>query len=130
MGCAAGEAVRISEVDSSAGTGREWWQGRDHLLRELVHPAAAPAQCPACPLSRRQSRLAVSISQAIRPARFPVPVRGGSAMKLSSLNASDTMLVPLVKPNPDSRAPMSVPVKIVVVYHSGYGHTVKIAEAV
>src|ERR1700686_2311371 len=25
---------------------------------------------------------------------------------------------------------MSVPVKIVVVYHSGYGHTVKIAEAV
>jgi hypothetical protein len=26
--------------------------------------------------------------------------------------------------------PMSVPVKIVVVYHSGYGHTVKIAEAV
>jgi NAD(P)H dehydrogenase (quinone) len=51
-------------------------------------------------------------------------------MKLSSLNASDTTLVPLVKPNPDSRAPMSVPVKIVVVYHSGYGHTVKIAEAV
>jgi len=26
--------------------------------------------------------------------------------------------------------PISVPVKIVVVYHSGYGHTVKIAEAV
>ena len=25
---------------------------------------------------------------------------------------------------------MSVPVKIVVVYHSGYGHTVKLAEAV
>ncbi len=25
---------------------------------------------------------------------------------------------------------MSVPVKIVVVYHSGYGHTLKIAEAV
>jgi NAD(P)H dehydrogenase (quinone) len=25
---------------------------------------------------------------------------------------------------------MSVPIKIVVVYHSGYGHTVKIAEAV
>src|SRR3981081_2353446 len=25
---------------------------------------------------------------------------------------------------------MSVPVKVVVVYHSGYGHTVKIAEAV
>jgi len=26
--------------------------------------------------------------------------------------------------------PMSVPVKVVVVYHSGYGHTQKIAEAV
>jgi NAD(P)H dehydrogenase (quinone) len=26
--------------------------------------------------------------------------------------------------------PMSVPVKVVVVYHSGYGHTVKVAEAV
>jgi len=51
-------------------------------------------------------------------------------MKLSSLNASDTTLVPLVKSNPDSRAAMSVPVKIVVVYHSGYGHTVKLAEAV
>ena len=25
---------------------------------------------------------------------------------------------------------MSVPIKVVVVYHSGYGHTVKIAEAV
>ena len=25
---------------------------------------------------------------------------------------------------------MSVPVKIIIVYHSGYGHTVKIAEAV
>src|SRR6201991_1098358 len=30
----------------------------------------------------------------------------------------------------DQEDPMSVPVKIVVVYHSGYGHTVKIAEAV
>ena len=36
----------------------------------------------------------------------------------------------LSRPAPDSRAPMSVPVKIVVVYHSGYGHTVRIAEAV
>src|SRR5271154_3884986 len=26
--------------------------------------------------------------------------------------------------------PMSIPVKIAVVYHSGYGHTVKVAEAV
>jgi NAD(P)H dehydrogenase (quinone) len=30
----------------------------------------------------------------------------------------------------DQEDPVSVPVKIVVVYHSGYGHTVKIAEAV
>jgi len=35
-----------------------------------------------------------------------------------------------VRPANESRSPMSVPVKIVVVYHSGYGHTVKIAEAV
>ena len=39
----AGEAVRISEVDPPAGAGRERRGGRDHLLRELVHPAAAPA---------------------------------------------------------------------------------------
>lgn len=32
--------------------------------------------------------------------------------------------------NGEIEDPMSVPVKIVVVYHSGYGHTVKIAEAV
>src|ERR1700738_4483928 len=108
MGRAAGQAVRISEVDPSADARRQRRQGRDHLCRELVHPAAAPAQCPACPLSRRQSRLAGSISQISRPARLPVPVRGGSAMKLDH----------------------SVPVKIVVVYHSGYGHTVKIAEAI
>ena len=30
----------------------------------------------------------------------------------------------------DQENPISVPVKIVIVYHSGYGHTVKIAEAV
>ena len=42
-GAPRGEAVRISEVDPPAGTGRERRQGRDHLLRELVRPAAAPA---------------------------------------------------------------------------------------
>jgi pimeloyl-ACP methyl ester carboxylesterase len=42
-GGAAGEAVRISEVDPPADTGRERGQGRDHLLHELVHPATAPA---------------------------------------------------------------------------------------
>src|SRR6201987_4748693 len=36
----------------------------------------------------------------------------------------------LSDPPPIQERPMSVPVKIVVVYHSGYGHTVKIAEAV
>src|SRR5258708_21098284 len=82
MGRAAGEAVRLSEVDPPAGAGRERRQGRDHLLRELVHPAAAPAERPAYPLSRRQPRLAIPISQAVHPARFPVPVRRGSAMKL------------------------------------------------
>src|SRR6202045_3071806 len=49
----AGEAVRISEVDPPAGAGRERRQGRDHLLRELVHPAAAPPECTADPLSGR-----------------------------------------------------------------------------
>src|ERR1700720_3354195 len=81
MGCTAGEAVRIPEVDPPAGASRERRQGRDHLLRELVHPAAAPAERPAHPLSRRQSRLAVPISRAFRPARFLVPVRTGSAIK-------------------------------------------------
>src|SRR5258706_10270984 len=82
MGLTATEAVRISEVDPPAGAGRQWRQGCDHLLRELVHPAAALAQRPAYPLSRRQSRLAVSISKAVRPARILVLVRRGIAMKL------------------------------------------------
>jgi NAD(P)H dehydrogenase (quinone) len=41
----------------------------------------------------------------------------------------DAAVVPVVRPDPESRGPISA-VKIVVVYHSGYGHTVKIAEAV
>src|ERR1700732_4270355 len=37
----------------------------------------------------------------------------------------------VVRPDPNQEdVRMSVPVKIVVVYHSGYGHTVRIAEAV
>jgi hypothetical protein len=34
---AAGEAVRISQLDPPADAGRERRQGRDHLLHELVH---------------------------------------------------------------------------------------------
>src|SRR6266403_1163374 len=72
MGRTAGEAVRISEVDPPAGAGRERRQGRDHLPRELVHPAAAPAQRAAHPLSGFQSRVAIPVSRVVRRRRDAV----------------------------------------------------------
>jgi pimeloyl-ACP methyl ester carboxylesterase len=54
--------VRLPQVDQPANADRERRQGRDHLLRELVHPAAATAERPTHPLSRRKSRLAVPVS--------------------------------------------------------------------
>src|SRR5260370_17945273 len=73
MGRTAGEAVRISEVDPPAGAGRERRQGRGHLLRELVHPAAEHPQRPADPLPRLQPRLAIPVPTDVRPSRLDVP---------------------------------------------------------
>src|SRR5260370_893735 len=56
MGCAAGEAIRVSEGDRQAGLGPERWQGRDRLPRELVYPAARTAQCAADSLSGLRTR--------------------------------------------------------------------------
>src|SRR5437588_3669468 len=75
MGRAAAEAVRISEVDPPADTGRERRQGRHRLPGELVHPAAAPSGRAADPLSRRQPRVAVPVSRAVRRPRIDVPGR-------------------------------------------------------
>ena len=44
-------------------------KGRDHLPRELVHPAAGTAKRAADPLSGLRARFAISVSQAVRLAR-------------------------------------------------------------
>src|SRR5712672_3258617 len=79
MGHSVQRVVRLSQGDQPADAGGERRQRRDRLLGELVHPAAAPAERPAHPLSRRQSRLAVPVSRTLRPSRLDVPV-GGRAL--------------------------------------------------
>src|ERR1700719_1360957 len=82
MGRAAGETVRISQVDPPAHAGRERRQGRDYLLPELVHPAAAAAERPTLPLSRCKSRLAVPVSRTLRPSCLDVPVGGRASRRV------------------------------------------------
>ena len=48
------------------------------LIVNGVHPATAHPECTADPLSRRQSRLAIPISRALRPSRLDVPGRTGA----------------------------------------------------
>src|SRR5258705_5225351 len=79
MGHSVQRVVRLSQGDQPADAGGERRQGRDRLLGELVHPAAAPAERPAHPLSRRQSRLAVPVSRTLRPSCLDVSV-GGRAL--------------------------------------------------
>src|SRR3981189_2381787 len=79
MGHSVQRCVRLCEGAQPADAGGERRQGRDRLLGELVHPAAAPAKRPAHPLSRRQSRLAVPVSRTLRPSCVDASV-GGQAL--------------------------------------------------
>src|ERR1700747_3621113 len=84
MGNAAGEAVRISEIDPPADAGRQWRQRRDHLFGELLNSAAASPECAADPLSGRRSRLTISISRPVCWARVSVLVRRTNALSTHS----------------------------------------------
>src|SRR2546430_14485295 len=87
MGNSVQRVVRLSQGGQPADAGGERRQGRDRLLGELVHPAAAPAKRPAHPLSRRQSRLAVPVSRTLCPSRLDVPV-GGRAPRRVRIEAA------------------------------------------
>src|ERR1700674_2004081 len=67
--------LRLSQEDQAPDTWREREQRRDHAHGQLLHHAAEHPECAASHLPRLQSRVAVSISRAVREARDPLPGR-------------------------------------------------------
>src|ERR1700761_7868895 len=73
MGAAGPGRLRLPREDQPAGPGRERQQRHRDRHRQLVHPSAAPARCPADPLPGLGPRGPLSVSGALPRAGAAVP---------------------------------------------------------
>src|SRR5258707_910641 len=73
VGRAARGLLRVPEDNQAAGAGGERFLRCDHLPDQFLHPAAEHPQRAAHPVSRLQSRRALSVSRAVRAPRLHVP---------------------------------------------------------
>src|SRR5882757_4961221 len=75
MGSSARKSLSVFEANRSADARGQWQHRCDHLHDQFIDPAAKHPQCAADLVPGFQSRLAVSVSGALRAPRFHVLVR-------------------------------------------------------